>query len=118
MPEVPVIVTVEVPWVAVLPAVNVSVLPVVDVAGLNAAVTPEGNPLAARLTLPVKPLIPVNVIADVPVPPWPRLTVVGERAITKSGLVEPAAGAKVAMDWYTPLPLVEPPGLPVARPVR
>lgn len=118
MPEVPVIVTVEVPMVAVLLAVKVSVLLVVAVAGLNAAVTPEGSPLAARFTLPVKPLISVSVIADVPVPLWPTLNVVGERAMTKSGVVEPAAGVNVAVDWYTPFPLVVPPGLPVANPVK
>jgi len=99
VPDVPVMVTVEVPVVAVLLAVNVSVLLVVTpVAGLNAAVTPAGSPVATRLTLPVKPLISEREIAVVPVPLCPTLKVVGERAMTKSGLVEPAAGASVAMD--------------------
>src|SRR6185369_7263467 len=50
-PPVPVIVTVAGPVVAVLDAARVSVLlfPVVE-AGLKAAVTPDGNPLAVRAT--------------------------------------------------------------------
>ena len=50
VPEVPVMVTVAVPSVAVLDAVKVAVteLPVVAVDGLNATVTPLGNPLAAE----------------------------------------------------------------------
>ena len=56
LPEVPVIVTLAAPNVAVLDAVNVAVtvLPVVAVEGLNATVTPVGSPLAAKLTAPVK----------------------------------------------------------------
>jgi hypothetical protein len=55
-PDVPVMVTVAEPTVAVLEAVNVAVtlLPEVAVAGLKATVTPDGNPLAAKLTAPVK----------------------------------------------------------------
>jgi hypothetical protein len=55
-PEVPVIVTVAAPVVAVLDAVNVAVtvLPVVAVDGLNATVTPVGRPLAVNPTAPVK----------------------------------------------------------------
>ena len=49
-------VTVVVPTVAVLEAVNVKMLlgPVAD-AGLNAAVTPAGWPLALSATAPVNP---------------------------------------------------------------
>ena len=55
LPEVPVMVRVEVPGVAVLLAVSVSVLvPVVDV-GENAAITPEGRPAMERFTALVKP---------------------------------------------------------------
>jgi len=73
-PPVPVIVTLAGPVVAVLEAARVSMLlfPVVE-AGLNAAVTPDGNPLAARATLLVKP--PLRVIAIVLVPFAPRLIV-------------------------------------------
>jgi hypothetical protein len=55
MPEVPVIVTVEVPAAAVLLAVNVSVVLA------NAAVTPLGMPEADSATLPVKPFKFVTV---------------------------------------------------------
>ena len=55
VPEVPVIVTVEVPVVAVELAVKVTTL--VEVVGLvpKEAVTPDGNPEADNVTLPVKP---------------------------------------------------------------
>jgi hypothetical protein len=56
LPELPVIVTVTVPVAAVLLAVNVSELVLVVLAGLKDAVTPLGNPVADRLTLPLKPL--------------------------------------------------------------
>lgn len=62
MPEVPVIVTVEVPVVAVALAVKVAEL--VDVVGLvpKLAVTPEGRPEADRVTLPVNPPEGVTVM--------------------------------------------------------
>lgn len=55
VPEVPVIVTVEVPVVAVELAVNVTTL--VEVVGLvpNVAVTPDGRAEVERVTLPVNP---------------------------------------------------------------
>ena len=49
------IVTVEVPVVAVLLAVSVKELVVVVEAGLKAAVTPLGKPDADKVTLPVNP---------------------------------------------------------------
>lgn len=55
LPDVPVIVTVAVPVAALLPAVSVSVLLLVEGLGLNDAVTPLGNPDAAKLVLPVNP---------------------------------------------------------------
>ena len=64
------IVTVAEPTVAVLAAVSVSVLVPVVLAGLNDAVTPDGRPLAARLTDPVKPLMSVTVIVLLPAAPW------------------------------------------------
>jgi hypothetical protein len=65
VPEVPVMVTVDVPVVAVLLVVSVSTL--VPVVGFvpNAAVTPLGNPDAARVTLPVNPFTSVTVIVSV-----------------------------------------------------
>src|SRR3984885_15898823 len=53
LPDVPVIVTVDVPVVAVLLAISVSVLVPVVLVGLNTAVTPLGSPDAGGLTLPV-----------------------------------------------------------------
>jgi hypothetical protein len=61
-PDVPVTVTVAAPMVAELLAVRVRVLVPVVLAGLNNAVTPVGNPVAARLTLPVKPPVGFTVI--------------------------------------------------------
>jgi hypothetical protein len=87
LPLVPVTVTVAAPRVAVLEAAKVSValFPVVEV-GLKLAVTPLGNPLALKATLPVKP--PVRVIVIVLAPLAPRLTVrlVGLAANEKSGV--------------------------------
>ena len=77
VPLVPVTVTFAVPVVAVLAAVNVNVLvPVVD-DGLKLAVTPEGKPLALRVTLPVNPPIAVTVMELVAVPPWATETLEG-----------------------------------------
>jgi hypothetical protein len=55
LPEAPVMVTVNVPVVAVLFAVRVSVLVLVVVLGLKDAVTPVGRPEADKLTLALKP---------------------------------------------------------------
>src|ERR1039458_2952809 len=68
-PEVRVMVTGDVPAVAVALAVNVSTL--VEVAGLvpNAAVTPLGKPLAARVTEPLNGLTSVTVMVSVPLAP-------------------------------------------------
>lgn len=69
VPDVPVIVTVAVPRVAVELAVKVTTL--VEVVGLvpNAAVTPDGNPEADNVTAPVKPPVSVTVIVLVAVLP-------------------------------------------------
>ena len=53
-PPVPVTVTVAGPVAAAPEAVNVRVVPVAET-GLKAAVTPLGNPLAAKATAPVNP---------------------------------------------------------------
>jgi len=69
VPEVPVMVTVDVPAVAVAAAMNVITL--VPVVGLvpNTAVTPLGNPDAARVTLPANGLTSVTVMVSVPLAP-------------------------------------------------
>lgn len=66
VPDVPVMVTVAAPVVAVLLAVNVRTLVLVVLAGLNEAVTPDGKPDAVNATLPVKPLRSVTVTVLVP----------------------------------------------------
>ena len=64
-PEVPVMVTVEVPAVAVLAAVKVITL--VPVVGFvpKAAVTPGGRPEAVNVTLPLKLFTSVTVMVSV-----------------------------------------------------
>jgi hypothetical protein len=70
-PEVPLIVTVAAPVVAVLPAFSVSTAdPVVVGLGLKLAVTPLGRPLAARVTPPVNPFAGVTVMVSVLLLPW------------------------------------------------
>jgi hypothetical protein len=61
LPDVPVIVTVDVPTTAELDAAVPATLP-----ALNAAVTPLGRPDAARLTLPLKPFCALPVIVPAP----------------------------------------------------
>lgn len=69
VPEVPVIVIVDVPAVAELLAVSVSTLDVVEDAGLNEAVTPVGIPDAVNDTLPANGLTSVTEIVSVPLLP-------------------------------------------------
>jgi hypothetical protein len=90
LPEVPVIVTVADPVVAVLLAVSVSTL--VPVVGFvpNAAVTPVGRPDAARVTLPVNPPTSVTVIVLVPLPPCVIVRLLGESESVKLGVEDPA----------------------------
>ena len=70
VPELPVMVTVDVPAVAALLAVNVSTLELVEDVGLNEAVTPLGRPDPTNDTLPVNGLTSVTVIVSVPLAPW------------------------------------------------
>ena len=105
LPEVPVMVTVAVPRVAVLLAVRVSVLVLVVLVGLNAAVTPVGRPVAARLTLPVNPLMAFTVIVLVPpAAPWVIVRLLGESASVKLGEEDPAR----ALIIFCPLGLPHP----------
>ena len=55
LPEVPVIITVTVPAVALLLAASVNVLVLVAPLGLKDAVTPLGRPVADKTTVPLKP---------------------------------------------------------------
>jgi hypothetical protein len=78
VPEVPVIVTVDVPLTAVAAAVKLSTL--VAAAGLVAIVmvTPVGSPDAANVTLPVNPPSSVTAMVLVPVLPGAIVSVAGE----------------------------------------
>jgi hypothetical protein len=86
VPEVPVIVTVEVPVVAVVLAVNVTTL--VDVVGLvpKLAVTPLGRPEADKVTLPVKPPEGVSVMVLFPLVPCFTVRLEGEAESEKLGV--------------------------------
>jgi hypothetical protein len=87
VPLMPVIVTFDVPVVAVELAVKVTTL--VDVVGFvpKLAVTPEGNPEADKVTLPVKPPEGVTVMVLLPLLPWVTLRLVGEAERVKLGVV-------------------------------
>lgn len=97
VPEVPVIVTVDVPGAAVALAVRVSKL--VPVVGLvpNAAVTPLGRPEAARDTLPVNPPRSAKAIVSVTLLPCPSDRVGGEAETVNPGLVTVRAMVVVAV---------------------
>ena len=85
LPEIPVIVTVDAPVVAVLLAVSVKELVVVAEAGLKAAVTPLGKPDADRLTLPVNPLSGATAIVLEPLDPWATVRLFGAAERLKFG---------------------------------
>ena len=78
LPDVPVMMTVNVPVAAVLLALSVSVLVVVAGLELNEAATPLGSPDADKLTLPLKPFNGVMVIVLVPLVPWMMLRLLGD----------------------------------------
>jgi hypothetical protein len=79
MPEVPVMVMVEVPDAAVLLAASVKVVLA------NEAVTPVGRPEADKATVPVKPLDGVVVIVLVPLAPCAMVTLLGDADRLKFG---------------------------------
>lgn len=86
LPEVPVIVMVLVPVVALLLAVNVNVL--VDVVGFvpNEAVTPLGSAEVDRVTDPVKPPESVTVMVLLPLVPCLTVKLEGEAESEKFGV--------------------------------
>lgn len=81
----PVMVTVEVPVVAVELAVNVTTL--VEVVGLvpNVAVTPAGRPEADKVTAPVNPPEGVTVTVLLPLVPCVTVKLEGEAESVKLG---------------------------------
>ena len=97
-PEVPVIVTVALPVVAVPDAVSVRVdvaLPFAGgVTGLveNAAVTPPGKPEALSVVAELKLFKLVMVMVLVPLEPWAMVREEGEAPMVKSGVELPQVG--------------------------
>ena len=87
-------------------AVSVStllVLLVVVVAGLKLAVTPEGKPLALKVTAPANPLIRVTLTVLVPLCPWFTVKAAGLADRPKSGC---CATVSVMLEVWLKLPLV------------
>jgi hypothetical protein len=85
LPDVPVMVTVSVPVVAVPLAVNVKVLVLAVLLGLKDAATPLGKPEADKLTPPLKPFCGVTVIVLVPLVPCVIVKLLGEAERAKFG---------------------------------
>ena len=81
--QTPLMVTVNVPSAAVALALSVSVLLPVVLAGLKDAVTPLGRPEADKLTVPLKPLSGLTLIALVAVFPWTTFKLPGEALSAK-----------------------------------
>jgi len=97
-PDVPVIVTVALPVVAVAEAVSVRVDVAVPFAGgvtglvENAAVTPLGKPEALSVVAALKPFRLVMVMVLVPFEPCVMVSEEGEALTVKSGVVLPQLG--------------------------
>ena len=104
VPLVPVMVTVAFPVVAVPDAVKVNALVPVVEAGLNAAVTPAGIPLALSVTLPVNPPVEVTVIVLAAVAPCTTVTLAGLAESEKFGVLLTTV-REIGVVW-TSVPLV------------
>jgi len=105
LPEVAVIDTVAVPVLAKLLALNVTVLLPVAGLGPKAAVTPLGKVELEKVTLPVKPLTGLMVMALEPRPPWVMVTLLGEVERPKSGVGTGFTVRETVVDLVT-VPLV------------
>jgi hypothetical protein len=116
VPDVPPIVTVNVPLAAVLLAVNVAVLLEVAGFGLKDAVTPLGSPDADRVALPVKPFEGVIVTVLVPLVPCEIVTLVGDADRLKSGVGGAAFTVRlIDVVWVKPeVPVTVTVAVPVA----
>lgn len=90
LPDVPVIVSVEVDALAELLATTVRVLVVTALAGLKDAVTPAGSPEIARLTVPLKPCCGLTVMVLVPLAPGATESEVAEDDKLKPGALDVA----------------------------
>lgn len=105
-PDVPLMVTVEVPVVAVLLAVNETTL--VEVVGfvLKFAVTPLGRPEAESVTLPENPPWSFTVMVLVPAdPPCVIETLLGDAESVKLGVDVPDNSVISPLVWGLPHPV-------------
>jgi hypothetical protein len=109
LPDVPVMVTVAVPGLALDVAENVRVLWLVVLAGLNPAVTPLGKPETESATVPAKPFSPLIAIVLAPFAPGAMVRLDG---VTK----RPNRGGAAIVSAIETLP-VRLPEVPVIRTV-
>jgi len=86
LPDVPLMVTLTVPVVAVLLTTSAKALVAVAGFGLKDAVTPLGRPEADKLTLLLKPFCGVTVMVLVPFAPCVMVTLLGEAESVKFGV--------------------------------
>jgi len=116
LPEVPVMMTLTVPVVAVLLAVRAKELVFVVLVGLKEAVTPVGRPEADKLTLPLKPFCGVTVIVLVPVAPCVMVRLLGDAEIVKfgTGMGFTVREIVVAFDKLSEVPVMVTVTVPVA----
>ena len=113
LPEVPEMVTVAVPVVAVLPAVSVKVLEVVAILGLKMAVTPLGRPEADRVTPPLKPFWGVMVTVLERLVPCVMFKLAGDADRLKFGAVVTVSAIVVALVKVPDVPEIVTVAVPV-----
>jgi len=115
LPDVPVIVTVAAPVVALPLAVKVSVEELVEGFGLKAAVTPLGRPVAEKVTLPLNPFVAATEIVLVPpAPPCVIVTLEGAADSVKFGVLDPGHAFTKFATFTVPMPVAK--SHPVAVP--
>ena len=110
LPDVPVIVMVAGPVVAVLDAVNVKLLLAVAGLGANTAETPLGNVDVVNVTLPLNPFCGVMLMVLEPLAPCVTATLAGDADSVKFGVggggAETDTLSKVAEAMAEVLPLL------------
>ena len=106
LPEVPVMVTVEVPGIAPLPAFRVSVLVPAVALGLKDAVTPPGRPDADKLTVPLNPLCGETEMVLVPLVPGAMLKLAGDADRPKVGAAVIVSATDVALVKTPEVPVI------------
>ena len=100
LPEVPVMVTVNVPSAAELLAASVRTLDAVVGLVPNDAVTPVGRPEAARVTLPLNPPAPATAIMSVALLPRVTDKVDAEGESVKLGALAVTVTTNVCVLWH------------------